>query len=220
MLLIGHFGAGDAQAQRVAADGEAAGAGAGFAGRVDYVSGDFKQIARLPAALVLGLGPQRRREGDAEAALRIGGGGAVGDFLAAAATTGRVNTAPETIVEQRPQLAARDAVAHRGPVGGLPGVGTGPALHRQQLAKPGPAGHRIKRHEKGRALVVFHRKLQVAVVGSQGHFTVEQARGQHEGAVEATELRGGEGQRLHSLTVHVDQPHTHRLVGHEAAFAV
>ena len=225
MLLVHLVGPGQAQAERVAADDERALAGAGFAGRVGHVGRDFKQEARLPAA---GAGRGGgRREGDAEAPLRVGGGGAVGNFLGFAPPAGRVDAAPVApavaaaiVAKQRPQLAPRDAVADRSAVRGLPGVRLGAAIHRQRLPQHRPAGHRVQLHQKGGPLVVLHRKEYIAVVGLQAHFAVEQARGQHQGAVETPEFGGRERQRLHSLPVHIHQPHAGRLAGQQAAFCL
>ena len=143
----------------------------------------------------------------------------MGDFLAALAPAWRIKAAPaKAVIKQRPQLAPRDAVAHRRPVGGLPGVGAGAARQRHGLPQLRAARHRVEADEEGGPLVVFHREACAAVVHLQAHFPIQQARRQHHGAVEAAEIRGGEGQRLHRLAVHIHQPHAHRLAGYEAAF--
>ena len=144
------------------------------------------------------------------------------NFLAGRALAGRVTATPAVaatiMVEQRPKLAARDAVAHRGPVSGLPSVSAGAAVDGERLAQLRPAAHRIKHDQKGGALVILYRETQTTMVGLQAHLAIEQARGQHQRAVEGAKIGGGKRQGLHGLAVHVHQPHAHRLVDYEAAF--
>ena len=174
VLLVDFGRPHQAQTERVAPHGKAAGAGAGFAGRIGHVGSYFKQVPRLPApARPRRVESQRRREREAEAAPGIGRGGAVGHFLATPVAAGHVAAAPaEAVSKQRPQLAARDAVAHRRPVGGRPGVGAGAARQGQGLAQLRPARHRIEADEEGGPLVVLHGEAKAAVVGLQAHFAV------------------------------------------------